>query len=204
MSGVCNKTSNNKFFDCPARMDDGRHFTDYRPNSYVNDLIRYSNKVMSSYNARQFLQANATKLMAVNNKYNVMKNGCNECTAPQIPFETKCIVNKSYSVCYPDDCNGVGLRYITGNLPVRPYNPKLQTSIIGRSITQPMQGNVNTMGTSKYTTLPEQVRPRMDQGSPMRRGMPLPRQNMQNPVQMNNNRMQRIQGQPKRRGMPMQ
>ena len=60
MSGVCNKTSNNKFFDCPPRMDDGRHFTDYRPNSYVNDLIRYSNKVMSSYNARQFLQANAT------------------------------------------------------------------------------------------------------------------------------------------------
>ena len=42
--GVCNKTSNNKFFGCPARMDDGRHFTDYRPISYVNDLVRYSNK----------------------------------------------------------------------------------------------------------------------------------------------------------------
>ena len=109
MYGICNKTSNNKFFNCPPIMADGRHFTDYRPNCYVNDLIRHSNKVMSSYDARQFLQANATKLMAVNSKYNVMKNGCNECSAPVIPTETKCVVNKSYSVCYPDDCNGVGL-----------------------------------------------------------------------------------------------
>ena len=130
MSGVCDKTSNNKFFNCPPRMDDGRHFTDYRPNSYVNDLIRYSNNVRSSYQARQFLIANATKLMNVNNDYNQMKNGCTECNAPVIPTETKCVVNKSYSVCYPDDCNGVGLRYITGNLPVRPYHPQLQESAI--------------------------------------------------------------------------
>jgi hypothetical protein len=91
---------------------------------------------MSSYDARQFLQANATKIMAVNGRYNDMKNGCDECSAPVVPTETKCVVNKSYSVCYPDDCNGVGLRYITGNLPVRPYNPSLQQPMIGRSITQ--------------------------------------------------------------------
>jgi len=55
MSNTCNKTSNNKYFDCPARMDDGRIFTDYRPSSSVDDMIRYSNNVMSSYEYRQFL-----------------------------------------------------------------------------------------------------------------------------------------------------
>ena len=38
MANNCNKTSNNKYFDCPALMSDGRVFTDYRPSSYVNDL----------------------------------------------------------------------------------------------------------------------------------------------------------------------
>ena len=40
MSNICKKTSNNKYFNCPPRMDDGRHFTDYRPNDRVNNLIR--------------------------------------------------------------------------------------------------------------------------------------------------------------------
>ena len=93
MSGVCNKTSNNKYFDCPPRMDDGRHFTDYRPSSYVNDLIRYTNKVMSSNQYRQFMISNGEKIMELNNKYNDMKNGCSECNATMIPTETKCIVN---------------------------------------------------------------------------------------------------------------
>jgi hypothetical protein len=53
MNTSCNKTSNNKYFDCPARMDDGRGFTDYRPNSTVNDMIRYSNNIMGSNEYRQ-------------------------------------------------------------------------------------------------------------------------------------------------------
>ena len=44
MNNTCDKTSNNKYFSCPARMDDGRTFTDYRPSSSVDDMIRYSNK----------------------------------------------------------------------------------------------------------------------------------------------------------------
>ena len=126
MSGVCYKTSNNKYFRCPARMDDGRHFTDYRPNCYVNSLIRYTNKVMGSYNYRQFLIHNATKLMDVNNIYNEKKNGCPECNAVEIPTETKCVVNKSYSVCYPDNCNGLGLRNVTGYLPNIEYSPVMR------------------------------------------------------------------------------
>ena len=42
----CYKTSNNKYFKCPPRMDDGRHFTDYRPNCHVNNLVRANNKIL--------------------------------------------------------------------------------------------------------------------------------------------------------------
>ena len=38
-----NKTSNNKYFECPARMDDGRLFTDYSPSAVLNDVIRKNN-----------------------------------------------------------------------------------------------------------------------------------------------------------------
>ena len=35
----CYKTSNNKYFNLPPRMDDARHFTDYRPNCVMNNLL---------------------------------------------------------------------------------------------------------------------------------------------------------------------
>ena len=66
MNNTCNKTSNNKYFDCPARMDDGRAFTDYRPSNTVDDMIRYSNNVMNSYDYRQFLIHNANNIMEIN------------------------------------------------------------------------------------------------------------------------------------------
>ncbi len=126
MSRVCNKTSNNKYFNCPARMDDGRHFTDYRPNTYVNSLVRYGNNVMTNESYRQFLIKNANELMRVNALYTEQKNGCNECDAVPIPFETKCVVNQRYSTCYPDNCNGLGIKYNTEFIAPLRYNPTLQ------------------------------------------------------------------------------
>ena len=41
----CYKTSNNKYAKCPPRMDDGRHFTDYRPNHEINKHIIENNKI---------------------------------------------------------------------------------------------------------------------------------------------------------------
>ena len=45
----CYKACNNKHFNCPPRMDDGRHFTDYRPNCHVNNLVRGNNAVLNSH-----------------------------------------------------------------------------------------------------------------------------------------------------------
>jgi hypothetical protein len=109
---TCNKTSNNKYFNCPARMNDGRAFTDYRSSSSVDDMIRYSNNVMSNYEYRQFLIHNADKIMKVNNQYTSEKMGCTDCNAKPIPFTTVCDVNKQISRCNVVNPQGVGLKNV--------------------------------------------------------------------------------------------
>ena len=112
MANRCNKTSNNKYFNCPPLMSDGRNFTDYRPNDYVNNLARHKNKVISSYNYRQFLIHNTKNLIKINNNYNVMMNGCSPCNANPIYVESMCLLNNSISNCAPYDCGGLGQRSI--------------------------------------------------------------------------------------------
>ena len=69
----CNKTSNNKYFDCPALMSDGRLMTDYRPSTTVNDMIRLNNNVKSSNEYRNFLINNASDIMNINENYIIEK-----------------------------------------------------------------------------------------------------------------------------------
>ncbi len=113
-TGICNKVSNNKYFDCPARMDGGRHFTDYRPNCYLNNLVRMSNNITSSYDYRQYLIHNADKLMDMNRNYAKEMNGCNECNAKPVPFRRKCDVNLIDMNCHIVNPNGIGTQYKSG------------------------------------------------------------------------------------------
>lgn len=78
----CYKTTNNKFFNCPPRMSDGRHFTDYRPSCDVNNLIISNNGTVSNFDYRMFLIENAEKLMDINRMYTVEKNSCGPCKEP--------------------------------------------------------------------------------------------------------------------------
>ena len=55
--------SNNKYPDCPPRMSDGRHFTDYRPSTDTNNLIKMDNDIVNNYTYRNFLTNNADKIM---------------------------------------------------------------------------------------------------------------------------------------------
>lgn len=58
----CTRTSDNKHWDCPPRMADGRLFTDYRPRCDTN--LQYRQQPMTgSYEYRQFLIANGEKLI---------------------------------------------------------------------------------------------------------------------------------------------
>ena len=121
----CHKTTNNKYFQCPPRMSDGRHFTDYRSNVYVNDLIRSTNNTGSNYEYRQFLIHNANSLMKMNNEYMDYMNGCSECNATQVPFKTECFINQNYSNCYLKDENGVGIYNKTSQIQDNKANIQL-------------------------------------------------------------------------------
>ena len=73
------KVSNNKYPDCPAIMNDGRAFTDYRSSCYINDAIRVKNGITNSYDYRQFLIHNGNEMMNSTRLYNIEKLSCN-CT----------------------------------------------------------------------------------------------------------------------------
>lgn len=75
----CFKTSDNKHIQCPPRMADGRHFTDYRPSNSINDLIRADNNISNSLHYRVFLQQNANSLMDRQRQLACMLNCCGPC-----------------------------------------------------------------------------------------------------------------------------
>lgn len=58
----CTRTSDNKHWDCPPRMADGRLFTDYRPRCDIN--LQYRQQPMTgSFDYRQFLITNGEKVI---------------------------------------------------------------------------------------------------------------------------------------------
>ena len=110
----CYKSSNNKYFKCPPRMDDGRHFTDYRPNCHVNNLLKANNAILNSHQYRMFLTHNATKLIDLNNTYTVQKNGCGPCMEPYnqgTMLEEQIVQNCNNNSCYSklNNKKGIGL-----------------------------------------------------------------------------------------------
>ena len=118
MSKLCYKSSNNKEFKCPPRMDDGRHFTDYRPNCSVNSLVRENNKIMNSYEYRMFLTHNGNNLMNLNRSLSSQKNACGPCMNKY--NEGTMLSEKKIQTCNDGSCNtglvnengiGLGRRY---------------------------------------------------------------------------------------------
>ena len=116
----CYKTSNNKYFQAPPRMADGRHFTDYRPNFETNNNIETDNDVPTSHDYRMFLETNAEKIMELNKKHTYIKNGVFGCIKPNqigtmLPEKTKvkCNLNKCEVVHNYDNGIGQGRMYNT-------------------------------------------------------------------------------------------
>jgi len=71
--------NNPKYNLCPPRMDDGRHFTDYRPGCIVDSTIRSQNHINNNFDYRMFLINNADKVIQ-NFRYEaVKKNKCESC-----------------------------------------------------------------------------------------------------------------------------
>ena len=90
----CHHTSNNKHSKCPPRMNDGRHFTDYRPSCYLNNIIQESNTLHNSNQMRMFLTHNATELMQLNRRKACDRNCCGPC---QKPYQTGTMMPEAYA-----------------------------------------------------------------------------------------------------------
>jgi hypothetical protein len=76
------KTSNNKYDGCPPIMADARHFTDYRPNCHVENMVRMQHGVQNSHEYRMLLTHKAKEIMNLNRSYACMKNCCGPCKEP--------------------------------------------------------------------------------------------------------------------------
>lgn len=116
---VCYRTGNNKYPGCPAMMNDGRAFTDFRSPCYVNNLIRVKNNIHNSYDYRQFLIHNADNIMSSLRKYNIQKNGCTPCTPVPTYCESYCS-SKNGVTCSPYDCTMADPEYLKRSELLRP------------------------------------------------------------------------------------
>ena len=115
----CKHASNNKFFNCPPRMADGRHFTDYRPNC---DLHASLNKNSMDSNAmRNWMTRNADAIMAGNTRSAIAKNGCGPCREPfgtMLPEQSKVRCDKRTCRYTVTDVNGLGMGRTFGEKPL--------------------------------------------------------------------------------------
>ena len=90
-----NKVSDNAIFDFPARMADGRQFTNYNPNCYLNYSITGDK---GSWNEKQYLIHNSTQIHEQMMKQQEQFTSCSQCKDNTLlPVKTE--VN-----CYPDTC----------------------------------------------------------------------------------------------------
>lgn len=124
----CDKVSNNKYFNCPARMDDGRTFTDYRPSCFLENELQFSNKIPNSYEYRQFLIHNSVSIMNKNKDNNIKYNGCTPQNVPIPNFKKECSINTNSLECKIIDNSGIGVYYnaVINNedqSTVRPFDP---------------------------------------------------------------------------------
>lgn len=124
----CYKVSNNKYPDCPAIMDDGRAFTDYRSACYLNDMLRVKNGIQNSYDYRQFLIRNGENIINTVRLYNIQKTSCRPCDAKPINCQNICEVNRQSVNCSLNNECGVGTCYKAVPLPPSDYANRLSES----------------------------------------------------------------------------
>ena len=120
---MCYKTSNNKYFDCPPKMADGRHFTDYRPNCDTQNLIRTKNNISNSFQYRMFLTHNASDLIEQNRAYACKKNCCGPCQKPydigtMLPEQSVVKCDTNSCTVSSNDTSGLGQGRVYSDTPL--------------------------------------------------------------------------------------
>ena len=90
------KVTDNVELDFPARMSDGRMFTDYRQNCLLNNGLA---KGMGSWEYRNYLTENADKIMMNFIQKQEAITACTKCTDNTV-LPVRTIIN-----CTPEGCN---------------------------------------------------------------------------------------------------
>ena len=120
---ACTRSSDNKHFNCPPHMADGRHFTDYRPRCLINlATTTVENNTMNSYEFRQYLVHNADNIMRQNKIAVYQENLCGPCMDPydigtMLPEQTIVECNANTCKTFTNDPNGLGVgrQYVTSD-----------------------------------------------------------------------------------------
>lgn len=68
----------NFYLNCPAKMSDGRIFTDYRSDTRKNEYIKYLNNITRDDDYRIFLQKNGKQIIENEFNYYKKKQSCND------------------------------------------------------------------------------------------------------------------------------
>ena len=96
MNNMNMKVSDNVELDFPARMNDGRMFTDYRQNCTLNNSI---SKNMGSWEYRNYLTENADEIRQTFIQNQEAITACTKCSDNTV-LPVKTIIN-----CTPEGCN---------------------------------------------------------------------------------------------------
>ena len=112
MHTSCERASDNRVSNCPPRMDDGRHFTDYRPRCMANFTL--NDESLNSFEYRQYLIKNADSIMKNNSIAAYKTNVCGPCVEPynvgtMLPEQSIQVCNKNTCKFTLADQNGLGL-----------------------------------------------------------------------------------------------
>lgn len=74
----------NIYRDAPARMDDGRHFTDYRNQKMVHYIAQNTNGFRSTHEYRAYLTHHSTELRDRSVDYAQAQNGARHAAADRV------------------------------------------------------------------------------------------------------------------------
>ena len=107
----CDRESDNKHYMCPAKMADGRAFTDYKPRCTVFSSL--APQSMNSYEMRQYLINNAENIMQQSRRSVEAMNACGPCVKPwnqgtMLPEQSFVKCNTSTCTITPGDASGLG------------------------------------------------------------------------------------------------
>lgn len=97
----CYSASNNYDFNSPAKMSDGRLWSQWSPDAVVNERIQAKEGIQSNWGYRQFLQKNGLQIMNYNNQEACYTLGLdphydtNETPSSKVPYAFKGTFDKA-------------------------------------------------------------------------------------------------------------